>query len=60
MQPARLIEVYKSKRWEIVLIVQCSGEVTLHTVVDDFPNLLRPPESRDEVVDMTEIDRRGA
>jgi hypothetical protein len=57
MRPARTIEVYKSRAMEALLVVQIDGQVILHTTTDGFPSALRPPEVRDEVVDMTDIAR---
>jgi hypothetical protein len=46
MRPARL-----------GLVVQADGTVVLHTRTDGFPTVLRPPEVRDEVVDMADVER---
>jgi hypothetical protein len=57
MRPAMVIEAYKSRNMEARLVVQADGQVVLHTQIDNFPSVLRPPESRDEVVDMADVGR---
>jgi hypothetical protein len=57
MRPARVIEVYRARNMEAWLVVQADGTIVLHTRTDGFPSVLRPPEVRDEAVDMADIAR---
>jgi hypothetical protein len=56
LQRLKRIEVYQTKHMDAWLTVRADGTMILHTRLDGFPSVLRPPEIRDEVVDMADVE----